>query len=92
MVIGLSYVFAVIITGILACVLYPVAGVFWLVGLLGKVGQKLFEFSNHAIKSLWSDITNKRIVDVSKVQEVSSEVVNSDDKKTKSDHVDLNKQ
>lgn len=27
--------------------------------------RKLFEFSNHAIKSLWADISNKKIVDVS---------------------------
>ena len=65
MVIGLSYVFAVVITAILACILYPIAGVFWLIGLLGKLGEKLFEFSNHAIKSLWADISNKKIVDVS---------------------------
>ena len=44
MVIGLSYVFAVVITAILACILYPIAGVFWLIGLLGKLGEKLFEF------------------------------------------------
>lgn len=65
MVIGLSYVLAVVFTAVLACILYPIAGVFWLIGLLGKLGEKLFEFSNHAIKSLWADISNKKIVDVS---------------------------
>ncbi|MGN1339970.1 MAG: hypothetical protein ACI4WS_06725 [Oscillospiraceae bacterium] len=65
MVVALSYIFAVILTAVLACILYPVAGVFWLVGLLGKVSEKMFQFSNNAIKKLWADISNKRIVDVS---------------------------
>lgn len=65
MVVAISYVIAVILTGLLACVLYPISGLFWLIGLLGKIGENLFSFTNKMIKNLWADISSKRIIDVS---------------------------
>lgn len=73
MVVALSYIFAVIFTAVLACILYPIAGVFWLVGLLGKLSEQMFRFSNNAIKKLWADISNKRIIDVSSDKSESPE-------------------
>lgn len=72
MIVGLSYVFAVIITAVLACVLYPIAAVFWFIGLLGKLGEMMFGATNHIIKKMWADITSKKIVDVTKQNDTSA--------------------
>ncbi|MBR3588217.1 MAG: hypothetical protein IKL16_01500 [Clostridia bacterium] len=58
MVVALSYVIAIILTIALAILLYPISAFFWLLGLLGKIADKLFVFTNGAIKSLWRDIRN----------------------------------
>lgn len=72
MIVGLSYVFAVIITAVLACVLYPIAAVFWFICLLGKLGEMMFGATNHIIKKMWADITSKKIVDVTKQNDTSA--------------------
>lgn len=56
MVVALSYVIAVVLTLILAVGLYPITGIFWLLGLLGKISDNMFAFTNRVIKSLWKDI------------------------------------
>lgn len=58
MVLALSYVIAIILTIILAILLYPISAFFWVLGLLGRISDKLFVFTNRAIKSLWRDIRN----------------------------------
>ena len=58
MVVALSYVIAVILTLALAIFLYPISGFFWVLGLLGKISDNLFAFTNRVIKSLWKDIRN----------------------------------
>lgn len=63
----LSYIIAIIITLVLAIILYPVAGLFWLLeqigkilvwifNLFGKVASNMFEFTTKVIRSLWKDI------------------------------------
>lgn len=56
MIIALSYIFAVLITIALAIVLYPIAGVFWILGFFGKISEALFSFTSRVINSLWRDI------------------------------------
>ncbi len=56
MIVALSYVIATILTLALAIVLYPISGIFWVLGLLGKAADNLFAFTNGKIKSLWKDI------------------------------------
>lgn len=58
MVVALSYIFAVIITLALAVILYPIAGLFWFLGLFGKMADWMFRFTKRAISSLWKDIRN----------------------------------
>lgn len=58
MIIALSYIFAVLITIALAIVLYPIAGLFWVLGFFGKISEALFAFTSRVINSLWSDIRN----------------------------------
>ena len=66
MVIVLSYIIAVIITIVLAILLYPISTVFFLVGSVGKVIYKLGDFifkrTNKGIRKLWSDIKHTKIV------------------------------
>lgn len=52
----ISYIIAVIITAILAIVLYPVSAICWCLGQIGKVSDSLFKFTNATIKKLWNDI------------------------------------
>ena len=52
MVILVSYLVAVLLTVGLAIVLYPIAGLFWVLGLLGKISDKLFDFTTRIIKKL----------------------------------------
>ncbi len=56
MVILLSYLFAVVLTVALAIILYPIAAVFWILGLFGKISDKMFKFTKKAIAGLWKDL------------------------------------
>ena len=56
MVVALSYVLAVLITVALAICLYPIAGVFWVFGLLGKLSDGVFKFTRRTIAALWRDL------------------------------------
>ena len=56
MVILLSYLFAVILTVAQAIILYPIAAVFWILGLFGKISDKMFKFTKKAIAGLWKDL------------------------------------
>lgn len=66
MVIMLSYLIAVIITVVLAIVLYPISAIFYVVGkigyVLGKLADFIFSRTNSAIRKLWADIKNTKIV------------------------------
>ena len=56
MVVALSYLIAVLLTIGLAVILYPIAGAFWVFGLLGKVSEHMFGFTRRTIRALWRDI------------------------------------
>lgn len=56
MIVALSYFIAVILTIALAVLLYPISGFFWILGLLGRISDSIFSFTNRVIKSLWRDI------------------------------------
>ncbi len=56
MVVFLSRIIALVITILLACILYPISGVFWIMAVIGKIGGVLFEWTNKTIKSLWNDV------------------------------------
>ena len=58
MIIALSYILAVLLTIALAVVLYPIAGLFWILGFFGKISEALFAFTSKVINSLWRDIRN----------------------------------
>ena len=58
MVSAISYAVAMIITLGLAIFLYPIAGIFWVFGLLGRISDILFAFTTNLIKNLWKDIEN----------------------------------
>ncbi len=66
MVIFLSYIIAVVITAILAVVLYPIASLFWVIGKVGNyigiISKFIFSHTNGGIKKLWDDIKRTRIV------------------------------
>lgn len=56
MIVALSYLIAVILTIALAVILYPIAGYFWVLGLFGKIADRMFKFTSKIIRSLWRDI------------------------------------
>lgn len=58
MVVALSYVFAVILTAALAIVLYPIAAIFWIMGIFGRLAEWMFSFTQKVISSLWKDLRN----------------------------------
>jgi hypothetical protein len=60
MVVALSYVFAVILTAALAIVLYPIAAIFWIMGLFGRLAEGMFSFTQSVIKTLWKDLGNAK--------------------------------
>ena len=60
MVVALSYIIAIILTVALAILLYPISACFWVLGLLGKISDKMFVFTNKAIKSLWRDLRDDK--------------------------------
>ncbi len=56
MIVVLSYLLAILITLAVAVLLYPVAAVFWFLGLFGRISDNLFVFTRRIISSLWKDI------------------------------------
>ena len=54
----ISYIVAVVITAIIAIILYPIAALCWIFSLIGKISDNLFSWTNKTIKKLWSDIGN----------------------------------
>ena len=62
MVVALSYILAVIITILLAIILYPIAALFWIMGLFGKLSEHVFVFTKKTISALWKDIRTSTIV------------------------------
>lgn len=60
MVVALSYVFAVILTAALAIVLYPIAAIFWIMGIFGRLAEGMFSFTQNVIKALWKDLGNAK--------------------------------
>ena len=62
MIVVLSTVIACVLTALLACFLYPVAGLFWFLGkvgdIVGIIGNWIFTHANAAIKHLWADLRN----------------------------------
>ncbi len=56
MIVVLSTVIACILTALLACILYPIAGIFWFAGkageMVGIIGNWIFVHANAAIKHL----------------------------------------
>ena len=73
MVIALSYILAVLLTIALAIVLYPIAGLFWILGFFGKISEALFAFTSRLIKSLWRDIRNVNKSAMNNVENVEDE-------------------
>lgn len=53
----LSYLIAVIFTIIFVVILYPIAGVFWVLGLFGKLADGIFALTKNIISYLWKDIS-----------------------------------
>ena len=64
MVVALSYILAVLITVALAIFLYPIAAMFWVFGLLGKLSEGLFSFTKKTIAALWRDLKNSEQVTI----------------------------
>lgn len=62
MVMAISYIIAVIITMALAVFLYPIAALFWVFGLLGKISDILFSFTTRLIQNLWKDLRNNNSI------------------------------
>ena len=62
MIVVLSTVIACILTALLACFLYPIAGLFWFVGkvgdIVGIIGNWIFIHANVAVKHLWAELRN----------------------------------
>lgn len=58
MIVALSYIIAIVLTLAIAIFLYPISAFFWVLGVLGKISDNLFSFTNTMIKSLWRDIRN----------------------------------
>ena len=58
----LSRIFAVLITVVLVIILYPIAAILWVLGFIGKLGTKMFEWTNKTIKKLWNDIKQENLL------------------------------
>ncbi len=82
MVIVLSYIIAVIITIILAIMLYPISAIFFIIGkigyVLGRLANFIFSHTNSGIKKLWSDIKHTKIVRDDEITEPESTVIKED--------------
>lgn len=59
---GLSFIIACILTVLLAMILYPIAAIFWLIGIIGDVvgvvSKWIFVHANRMIHYLWADLRN----------------------------------
>lgn len=60
----LSFVIAIILTAALAIILYPIAALFWIFGLFGKLSDGMFNFTKNVISYLWRDIKKQSGTDV----------------------------
>mgnify|MGYP006968292005 CR=1 FL=1 len=58
----LSVIIACILTVLLACMLYPIACLFWVIARVGKIvgiiSEWIFSHANKAVKYLWADLRN----------------------------------
>ncbi len=72
MVVIFSYVFAVVITVALAIILYPIAALFWILGLFGNISNAMFKFTKKAISGLWKDIGDMSKTDVNNIVSVNT--------------------
>ena len=54
----ISYTLAIIITAILAVILYPIAAICWIFSQIGKASTFLLKWTNKTIQKLWDDIRN----------------------------------
>ena len=59
---GLSFIIACILTVLLAMILYPIAAIFWFIGIVGDVvgviSKWIFTHANRMIQYLWADLRN----------------------------------
>lgn len=66
MIVVLSYFIAIIITLVIGVLMYPIASVFWIVGVVGKmisgIADFIFRNTNSGIKKLWADIRHTKVV------------------------------
>ncbi len=53
----LSYILAIILTIAMVIVLYPIAAVFLVLGLMGRLSETLFDFTTDTIENLWFELT-----------------------------------
>lgn len=64
MIMVMSYIFAVMFTAILACIMYPIAATFYLFGkvgyFVGWISKGAFTVTNSIIKYLWSDLAGTK--------------------------------
>lgn len=71
-----------IITVVLAIILYPISGVFFVIGrigyVLGQLADYIFTKTNFIIKKLWADIKHTRVVRDDAIEEAESVTVASD--------------
>ena len=56
MIVALSYFIAIVLTFLTAIVLYPIAAIFWICGLLGKLSDNVFNLTKRIIAYLWKDL------------------------------------
>ena len=52
----ISYIVAIVLTALIALVLYPLAALFYLFSIIGKISDNLFKWANNTIKKLWNDV------------------------------------
>lgn len=76
MIVVLSYIFAFILTMIIACVMYPIAAIFFVFGKIGyfvdKISRVVFSAVNRVIRYLWSDLANSTIIKQDKIGTINS--------------------
>ncbi len=52
----LSFIIAVLLTIVVALILYPIAAIFWIFGLIGKLSEHTFKLTTKIISYLWKDL------------------------------------
>ncbi len=52
----ISYIVAVVLTVLIALILYPIAALFYLFSIIGKISDNLFKWANSTIKKLWKEV------------------------------------